>query len=328
MPLVSVIVSVYNTMQWLAECIESIRNQTLSDIEIILVDDGSTDYSGVICDAYAEIDSRIRVLHQENKGVSFARNAGMDHVSGTYIMFCDSDDCVAPEWCASAVELAQQYPEAMVSLTFADVDANGVHPNVYSESEDVTIFRQGEYFKFLKSQFALNVSNKIFCANILNKYNLKFIEDISLGEDFYFASSYLEKMRYIVLKNSEPLCFYRRWSTETLSSRFLGMRCFSFYQRENKILGRFITESEKHEFRTWFFWTRGLSGLRHALDPRNPEPLEKQKADCQEIVSSSEFREWVEAAVSENTANPMLHALRQGDFYDAYEPFMQWLEKR
>ncbi|MCD8052899.1 MAG: glycosyltransferase [Lachnospiraceae bacterium] len=327
MPLVSVIVSVYNTMQWLAECVESIRSQTLSDIEIILVDDGSTDYSGAICDAYAEMDSRILVLHQENKGDSSAKNAGMACALGTYIMFCDSDDYMAPEWCTSAVELAQQYPEAMVSLTFADVDISGIHPSIYSEEEEVTVFRRGEYLKFLKSKYPFNVSSKIFQMAILKEYNLKFEEAVSFGEDFCFVASYLEKMRYIVLKNSKPLCFYRRWSTETLSSRFLGMRCFSFYQRENEILGRFIKESEKNEFRNWFFWTRGLSGLRHVLDPRNPEPLEKQKADCQEIVSSSEFREWCEAAVPEETANPMLRALRQGNFYDAYEPFMQWLKE-
>lgn len=327
-PIVSVIVSIYNTMQWLAECVESIRGQTLQDIEIILVDDGSTDYSGAICDAYAEMDDRVRVIHQENQGDSAAKNAGMEIATGKYIMFCDSDDYVAPEWCECAVQLADENPNALISLTFAHVDIKGIHPCPYNKTEEYTVFRRGEYLKFLKSQFALNVSNKIFLKDLLTYFDMKFAETVSLGEDVLFATSYLEKMDYIILKNSAPLCFYRHWSADTLSSQFLGMRCFSFYQREAAIWRKFITEAEKREFLEWFFWTRGMSGLWHILNSRNPDSLDKQKQDCQKIVESDEFREWCIAAVSEDTADPMLKALRQGNFYDAYEPFTKWLEKR
>lgn len=91
---VSVIVPVYNCRDYLPKCIESILNQTYSQIQLILVDDGSSDGSGEICDAFAEKDSRIHVIHQKNKGVSAARNAGLDAAVGAYLLFVDSDDCI------------------------------------------------------------------------------------------------------------------------------------------------------------------------------------------------------------------------------------------
>lgn len=91
-PLVSIIIPVYNVEPYLKECLDSIVNQTYSLLEIILVDDGSTDQSGVICDEYAEKDDRIRVIHQHNQGLSMARNAGMEIMTGEWVMFVDSDD--------------------------------------------------------------------------------------------------------------------------------------------------------------------------------------------------------------------------------------------
>ena len=95
-PLISIIVPVYNVEKYLSKCIDSIINQTYKNIEIILIDDGSTDSSGAICDKYALVDSRIHVLHIENSGVSNARNVGLNHATGDYIGFVDSDDYIEP----------------------------------------------------------------------------------------------------------------------------------------------------------------------------------------------------------------------------------------
>ena len=94
MPKLSVIVPVFNTEKYLRECIESILNQTFTDFELILVDDGSTDKSGVICDEYAQLDDRIRIIHQENAGVTRARKRGVEIALGEYITFVDSDDWI------------------------------------------------------------------------------------------------------------------------------------------------------------------------------------------------------------------------------------------
>ena len=96
-PRVTVIIPIYNTEKYLRKCLESVMNQTLRDIEIICVDDGSTDGSGAICDEYAERDCRIRVIHKENGGVSSARNAGLAASSGDWIGWVDSDDWIEPD---------------------------------------------------------------------------------------------------------------------------------------------------------------------------------------------------------------------------------------
>ena len=92
--MISVIVPVYNVEKYLRACLESIVNQTYRDLEIILVDDGSTDSSGIICGEYAEKDARVKVIHKENGGASSARNAGLNIAQGEYITFVDSDDTI------------------------------------------------------------------------------------------------------------------------------------------------------------------------------------------------------------------------------------------
>ena len=96
--MISVIIPVYNSLPWLRRCIDSVLRQTLSDLEILLVDDGSTDGSGVLCEEYAKNDPRIRVVHQQNAGVSEARNTGLRNATGEYISFIDNDDWIHPQF--------------------------------------------------------------------------------------------------------------------------------------------------------------------------------------------------------------------------------------
>ncbi len=96
---VSVIVPVYNVIDYLEPCLNSLKDQTLENIEIIVVDDGSTDGSGDICDKFAENDPRFRIIHKKNEGLSAARNDGLDIARGQYTMFVDGDDWVEPDYC-------------------------------------------------------------------------------------------------------------------------------------------------------------------------------------------------------------------------------------
>ena len=106
-PTVSIIVPVYNAENTISRCIESILNQEYSDFELLLVNDGSTDGSGAVCDAYAARDARVRVIHKENTGVSDTRNTALDQARGTYLQFLDSDDWITPDATSSLVRAAE-----------------------------------------------------------------------------------------------------------------------------------------------------------------------------------------------------------------------------
>jgi glycosyltransferase involved in cell wall biosynthesis len=186
MPLVSVIVPVYNTEQYLRECLDSIINQTFRDIEIICVNDGSTDNSRVILDEYALKDARIVVINQENKGQANARNAGLKVANGKYIAFVDSDDFIDKEMLSSVMPF------------FAD--------NVDAVIFDVNIF--GDMDKAMKKYFYMNFRgksdlrgstiyhcpvppwNKVYRKDIIDKYDVLFPEGL-LFEDNSFHWKYL-----------------------------------------------------------------------------------------------------------------------------------------
>ena len=124
---ISVIVPVYNVERYLEQCVDSIRMQNYEDLEIILVDDGSKDRSGEICDRYAEGDPRIRVIHQENGGLSAARNTGIRSCTGDYVAFIDSDDCIAPQFIRCLYE----------ALVSTDCQASGCGYQRFTDGEEL-----------------------------------------------------------------------------------------------------------------------------------------------------------------------------------------------
>ncbi len=123
--LVSVIVPVYNVEQYVDECIYSIVSQSYCDLEILIVDDGSTDSCGIRCDKWAERDSRIRVIHQQNKGLSGARNAAIDICTGEWITFVDSDDVIGQDYVKTLLELAKKYNTEISQCFSAEIKYMG-----------------------------------------------------------------------------------------------------------------------------------------------------------------------------------------------------------
>lgn len=118
-PLISIIVPVYQVKDYVGDCVESLCRQTYTNLEIVLVDDGSTDGSEVICDDYARRDNRIRVIHQENQGLSAARNAGLDQATGEYVAFVDSDDVVLPSYIEELYRLIKKYHADIAACAYA-----------------------------------------------------------------------------------------------------------------------------------------------------------------------------------------------------------------
>lgn len=131
--LVSIIVPVYNVEKWLEQCVNSILAQTYKNFELILVDDGSTDNSGFICDSLANSDNRIKVFHKQNGGLSSARNYGLSHAGGGYIVFVDSDDMISPTLLESCLENISRTGSDIVEYQYSSIDEKG-NPHPYSGS--------------------------------------------------------------------------------------------------------------------------------------------------------------------------------------------------
>lgn len=142
---VSIIVPVYQVEQYLKNCVDSILNQSYSNLEIILVDDGSPDHSGHICDEYAKKDERVKVIHKENGGLSDARNAGIEIATGEYLMFVDSDDFLSSGAIQTLVEVLEEQNADMAvgSIQCVDEQGNSLHKSWFLEDR---IWNKPDYF--------------------------------------------------------------------------------------------------------------------------------------------------------------------------------------
>lgn len=149
MPKVSIIIPVYNVAPYLRQCMDSVIDQTYGNIEIICIDDGSTDESGKILNEYAETDDRVHVIHQENQGLSAARNVGFLCATGAYIMYLDSDDWIDLEACAIAIDLAMKYNAELVFWPYVRAYEDKELPKTLFDEElilfDKSTFRQLVY---------------------------------------------------------------------------------------------------------------------------------------------------------------------------------------
>lgn len=159
----TIIVPVYNTEKYLAQCVESLLAQNLKDIQILLVDDGSTDKSGKICDSYSKIDRRIQVIHKENGGLSDARNAGMEQAEADYLGFVDSDDYVEPDFFRRLYEEIKESGADLAAAGIRQVEEGGKVTATRCVEKAATLDRHdGLKELFFSKRISNSVCNKIF----------------------------------------------------------------------------------------------------------------------------------------------------------------------
>lgn len=194
-PLFSVIVPVYNTGRTLKKCVESIQDQSFCDFEILLINDGSTDNSGEICDGLSEIDSRIRVFHKKNGGVSSARNIGLDNAEGTYIVFVDSDDYVSRDM----LKIFSEQEADLVVAGFGDYWPENDNIIRYEiKDRDYHLNRETDIVSYLKTGCAAGfVWAKRFSKEIIVRHDIRFHEDQPHSEDILFINEYLLNIKTI-----------------------------------------------------------------------------------------------------------------------------------
>lgn len=185
-PKISVIVPVYNASLHLRRCIDSIVKQTFSDFEVLLIDDGSSDDSGAVCDDYASRDRRLRVFHKENGGVSSARNLGLENASGDWVTFVDADDEIAPAFLYNLMTEISDKADLIISNCI--VIENDEEHSSHARVEDEVISGEQLLNRLLKGDNIRNeVWGKLFRQSFIGSE--RFASDIKIGEDLYFLIS-------------------------------------------------------------------------------------------------------------------------------------------
>ena len=190
--MISIIVPIYNAEQYLRRCIDSILAQSYTDFELLLIDDGSKDISGTICDAYAAKDSRVRVFHKENGGVSSARNLGLDNAQGEYVTFCDADDYVTTDWLAAYSKAIAENIDLAIQGYYSVEGENTIEKSLQPyQGTGIEVKRQ-----LITSLFSQEVYYylwvKLFRMSLIEAYHIRFDEQSILGEDTQFISKYME----------------------------------------------------------------------------------------------------------------------------------------
>ena len=181
--IISIIIPVYNTESYLRECLDSVKNQSMSEIEIICVDDGSTDSSGAILDEYARLDERFVVIHQPNAGQSAARNKGIDISRGKYVCFLDADDWYESECCQTLYETAEKFNNEFVTAAFREIGGKKqILP--LKNSNAVYVDDMDKYCFITHVQFT--IWGKLYRKDFIEKHNIRFLEGVCY-EDNHFS---------------------------------------------------------------------------------------------------------------------------------------------
>lgn len=208
-PMVSIIVPIYNAENYLRRCVDSILNQEYTDFELLLVNDGSTDASGDICEEYGDRDPRVIVIQKENTGVSDSRNRALDRARGKYLQFLDSDDWITPDATRLFVRAAEEYGCDMVISDFYRVVGERLSPKGDIEEEGVLTREEfAAHMMENPADFYYGVLwNKLYRRDIVEEHNLRMDTDISWCEDFMFNLEYIRYAKVFYALHA-PIYYY------------------------------------------------------------------------------------------------------------------------
>lgn len=293
MPEISIIVPVYKAEKCIGRCVNSLLNQVFTDFELILVNDGSPDESGDVCESLAREDDRIIVLYKDNGGVSSARNAGLNIARGKYIMFCDSDDSVFPTWASTLHRIITQNGVDLAISHYQKIVENFAlsECNTSSQYESKIIFKEN-IWNIYKENLLNSPWNKIFKRKIIEDNNIRFNENLSDGEDLLFNLQYLVHAgKKIAITKEKLYCYYD--NTNSLTTGYIK----DFWQVKKYVLNQLkkymlLLGAEFEDFSTEFYTKyldAALRCINNTFKKSNTDSFWKKfKTNCQ-IMKSSEF---------------------------------------
>lgn len=223
--LISIIMPVYNAEKYLNRSIESIMNQTYNNIEIILVNDGSTDNSLEICTNYQEKDNRIKLINQENKGVSFARNKGIDESTGDYIMFIDSDDYIEKNMIEDMVE---KIIEDDIDLIISGIKMSYIKNGQVIQEEKYQLKDKMYTIEEMLNDILIDIDLicicgpccKLYKTEIIKNNRIKFTNEFTMGEDTWYNLDYIDACTGKVVTMSNIYYNYMRENPDSLFTKY------------------------------------------------------------------------------------------------------------
>lgn len=238
---ISVIVPVYNVERYLERCIESILKQTFTDFEIIMVDDGSKDGSGKICNQYEKKYQCIHVIHQENKGLALARKAGVELAMGEFIMFVDSDDWIHEDMLKRMYQIAKTNESAMVCCQYLRVNEKGkqkgdVHMDV--SQIDCENSLESAYQMFVTRYLSSTACGKLIKIELFS--NIDFKENLAIGEEHDMVTQLISKANKVSI--IEENYYYYYWRTGSISHAGYNEKYFNSFRNYLKIRDKAIKD--------------------------------------------------------------------------------------
>lgn len=249
---ISVIVPVYNSEKYLKRCIDSILNQTYKAIELILVDDGSPDNCGKICDEYAKKDKRVRVIHKTNAGVSAARNSGLEIASGNYATFVDSDDYIEPEMYSNMMEKVHQYNCDVVMCDcikdftdHSEIYTHDIRAGFYDKEQLVN-----EYYPHLlmmeNIEYPATISNYLILFNRNKLGNLRYVVGVRYSEDLLFGAQLVYNTDSFYYMKEQA--YYHYYMNPTSATHKFTVDKWNDYKTLHFEINNYFSECESFDF--------------------------------------------------------------------------------
>ena len=283
--LISVIVPVYNGEKYLPVCMKSLMEQTYRALEIILIDDGSKDGSGALCDGYAAADPRVRVIHQENQGVSGARNTGLDRATGKYVVFVDADDYVEPDYLERLHRNLVTHGVDIASCDYQEVTSGDApKAGIPFVAETRLITDKASYFEDMilaREAYWSTITAKLFVRDLIG--GTRFHAPFRYGEDHVFLFDLFAKAPKVYQDTYQGYYYVRNESSATLTRNASNVyRC----ENEMKMLEyklRNLPEDVQHlKDGFWQMYAHGIHNLARALALTGTE--QERKAYRKELL--------------------------------------------
>ena len=293
--LISIIIPVYNVRSYLARCLDSVLKQTYKNLEIIVVDDGSTDGSAKICDEYAEKDARIRVIHRGNNGVSSARNLGKEIATGKWLSFVDADDTIEPEFCEEMLRCAKDKCVDYVCSGYKRVYPRGAE--AYNTSYQRKVLKKDDFIYCLMNvQFGYGFVHMKLIKSSIAKL-VSFDQNLEVGEDALYNLEIADKLAEVAILEKPLYNYYassnsvvKRWDKNYIKKYQKAVETIKEYMEEK------YGDKYKDEVENFVTYHAFLILVNYCCHDKNKHKL----ASLKKLMKIDVFKEAIETSSYDN----------------------------